>query len=71
MRVPGPLLLLALLGPVPGAAAAAEDECAIEPAVIPDFSLADVNPGSPTYGATLSRGDFLGRVIVIYWAVST
>ena len=52
-------------------ARAADDVCTIQPAVVPDFALADVNPNSATYGQTLHRDDFRGRVMVIYWAVST
>ncbi len=63
------LSLLAFLAPNPGRAE--DDECAIQPAVVPDFALVDVNTGSATYGQTLKRDDFLGRVMVIYWAVST
>lgn len=69
MRSLLPLLLLALGGSAP--TLAADDECAIAPTVAPDFALVDVNTGSATYGQTMRRDDFLGRVVVIYWAVST
>ncbi len=39
--------------------------------VIPDFALQDLNPNSPTYQDTRSRDEFLGSVVVIYWAVAT
>ena len=71
MRTIGLTLLFALACTTRGDARAADDECAIEPAVVPDFALVDVNTGSPTYGTTLRRDDFLGRVVVIYWAIST
>ena len=63
------LLLWSLLAAAP--ARAADDVCTIQPAVVPDFALVDVNPNSATYGQTLHRDDFRGRVMVIYWAVST
>ena len=60
------------LGPVSFARDGAElDECAIAPAMVPAYALVDLNPGSPSYGATRTRDEFLGQVVVIYWAVST
>ena len=47
------------------------DECAIEPSMVPAFSLVDLNPNSATYTQTRTRDEFLGQVVVIYWAVST
>jgi len=64
------LLFLSLLG-ASSSARAADDVCTIQPAVVPDFAMVDVNPGSATYNQTLHRDDFRGRVMVIYWAVST
>lgn len=64
--------LAALLGSAALAGDGADlDECAIAPAMVPAFSLVDLNPGSPTYGAARTRDEFLGQVVVIYWAVST
>lgn len=71
MRTLGLTLLLALACSTRTTARASDDECAIEPAVVPDFALVDLNPSSPSFGSTLRRDDFLGRVVVIYWAIST
>lgn len=73
LLTPGLLALLAGLV-TPGALAregADLDECAIEPAMVPAFSLVDLNPNSATYGLSRTRDEFLGQVVVIYWAVST
>lgn len=69
------LLLLGILSfALPGALAregADLDECSIEPTMVPAFSLMDLNPSSSTYGVARTRDEFLGQVVVIYWAVST
>lgn len=65
------LPLLFTLACAPDTGTQAEDACDIDPDVAPEFALADVNPGSATYGQTLTRSSFLGEVVVIYWAVST
>lgn len=63
--------LLLTLACAPDTARTTEDACDVDPDVAPDFALADVNPGSATYGQTVTRSSFLGEVVVIYWAVST
>ena len=47
------------------------EDCGIGSAAIPDYSLTDVNPNSPTYGTTISRSDHLGEVMVIYFSSAT
>ena len=47
------------------------DDCGIAAATIPDFTLSDVNPNSPTFGTELSRSDVLGTVAVIYFSSAT
>ena len=42
--------------------------CGLTPTVVPDFELEDVNPNSPSYGASYNRDGQLGQVMVIYWA---
>ena len=51
-------------GEVPG-------ECGIATPQAPDFALEDVNPGSATYGETVTLDTLLDRVLVIYWAQAT
>ncbi len=63
-----PALLSALLVSLPSLA---DEGCGLTPEVVPDFSLEDVNPNSPTLGQTLTRDDLLGEVLVIYWASAT
>lgn len=46
-------------------------ECGFQEGVVPDFTLDDVNPNSPTYGQERSRSDSLGRVLVVYFATAT
>ena len=47
------------------------EDCGISSAAIPDYSLTDMNPNSPTYGTTISRSDQLGEVMVIYFSSAT
>jgi len=49
----------------------AQDDCGQDVAQIPDFSLVDQNPNSPTYGQTYTRDALMGQVLVIYWALAT
>ena len=67
--------LLALLASVTALAApppAVEPEdCQLNPAVIPAFTLVDDNPNSSTYGQEVSSDDLLGSVLVMYWAQAT
>jgi len=34
---------------------------------IPDFTLIDQIPGSPTYNQSVSLTDYAGQVLLIYW----
>ncbi len=47
------------------------DDCGLSHEVIPDFTLVDVNPTSPSYNQLVSRDQLLGDVIVMYWAHAT
>ena len=47
------------------------EDCGIAPTVIPDFTLVDVNPNSTTFGEERSRDEFLGSVLVVYFAQAT
>ena len=47
------------------------EDCGLQEGVVPDFTLDDLNPNSPTYGQERSRSDSLGRVLVIYFATAT
>ncbi len=50
---------------------AAPSDCGLDDPTLPDFELVDENPASPTEGVAYASADFLGRVLVIYWAVAT
>jgi len=43
-------------------------DCGFIDEVVPDFTLADMNPNSDGYGEALGLSDVLGQVLVIYWA---
>jgi len=45
--------------------------CGLTETIIPDFTLSDLNTRSDSYSRTLSRDDFLGEVLLIYWAQAT
>ena len=66
-------LAIALLtaAPLLSSSAQAADDCGITEEVIPDFSLVDQNPNSPTFVQTWTRDALLGQVLVIYWAQAT
>ena len=66
------VLLLMFLG-LPALAGPCEpaDQCGLSPAVIPDFTLTDVNPNSVSLGTELSRDDLLGEYLILYFAQST
>ncbi len=49
----------------------APEDCGISSAAIPDYSLTDVNPSSPSFGTIISRADHLGEVMVIYFSAAT
>ena len=65
--------LLALMGISPTYAepCGTPDDCAIQPEMVPDFSLTDVNPNSDTHGTERSRDEFLGSVLVVYFSQAT
>ena len=60
--------LTALAAPPP---AVEPEDCQLNPAAIPAFTLIDDNPNSSTYGQEVSRDDLLGSVLVMYWAQAT
>jgi hypothetical protein len=70
------LPLLAVLSALPARAtppppAAALEDCQLSPAAIPAFTLVDGNPGSATYGQSISTSELIGPVLVMYWAQAT
>ena len=67
------LLLLIMIGFFPAKAENCQtpEDCGIAPQVIPDFTLSDVNPNSPTFGTERSRDEFLGSVVVMYFSQAT
>lgn len=46
-------------------------ECGLEDGEVPDFSLMDVSPASPTYGQEVDRPAFPGGALVLYFALPT
>ncbi|MEC7946985.1 MAG: redoxin family protein [Myxococcota bacterium] len=46
-------------------------ECGTVDGEVPDFTLVDVSPGSPTHGESVDRPAFPGRVLVLYFALPT
>lgn len=62
-------VFLGLLSMSPRPAQASD--CGLSPEIVPDFSLVDANPNSPTQGQTYTRDALLGQVLVIYWAQAT
>ncbi|MCB9743988.1 MAG: hypothetical protein H6741_28295 [Alphaproteobacteria bacterium] len=75
LRVAASLAALAGLGlaalPPFLPAPAAPTDCGDPDAPVPAFSLLDVNPGSASFGESGGPGDFLGQVVVIYFATAT
>lgn len=47
--------------------AADEEETGFVPYPAPDFTLADMNPASPTYEETRSLSDEAGKVIILFF----
>ena len=47
------------------------EECGLVEAVVPQYTLEDVCPGSPTYGQDVSRPEFPGDVLLLYFALPT
>ena len=64
-------LLLLFSGPVSAAPCEVPENCGVEPTEIPDFTLVDLNPASATYSQDRSQDEFLGSVLVIYFAQAT
>lgn len=62
------LSLTALAAPPP---AVEPEDCQLDPAAIPAFTLVDENPNSSSYGQKISTDDLLGPVLVMYWAQAT
>ena len=60
--------LTALAAPPP---AVEPEDCQLNPAAIPAFTLIDDNPNSSTYGQEVSSDELLGSVLVMYWAQAT
>ena len=67
------LLLMMMLwtGTVSAEPCSTPDDCGITPTVIPEFTLVDVNPNSPSFGTERSRDEFLGSVLVVYFSQAT
>jgi len=66
-------LLILAFWVAPGIAEECEgpSDCGIAELEVPDFSLIDENPASPTKGRVYLQDDFLNKVFVIYWASAT
>ena len=62
------ITLTAISAPPP---AVEPEDCQLNPAAIPAFTLVDENPNSATYSTEVSSTDFLGEVLVMYWAQAT
>ncbi len=65
------LLLLFFALPISAEPCSAPDACGLTPEVIPDFTLQDVNPNSPTFGSEVSRDSLLGEYLIIYFSQAT
>lgn len=66
-----PLFLALLAAPAWGGECEGPTNCGLDEVVVPDFSLVDQNTASPTLGQTFTQDEFLGSVLVIYWASAT
>lgn len=66
-----PWLFLLFAFPTGALACEKPDDCGIEATIIPDFTLEDVNPNSPTFGTERSRDEFLGSFLLVYFAQAT
>ena len=64
-------LLVSLTALAAPPAAVEPEDCQLNPAAIPSFTLTDDNPNSSTYGQEVSTDDLLGPVLVMYWAQAT
>ncbi len=65
------MMLLTLLVSFASAApppATLPEDCQLNPAAIPAFTLVDENPNSATYSQDVSSSELLGPVLVMYWA---
>ncbi len=45
--------------------------CGLDDPALPDFTLTDVNPASPTYEQEVSLSDHAGKVLLIFWMRAT
>jgi len=66
-----PLIFTLLATPAWGGECEGPTDCGLAEVTIPDFSLVDQNIASPTLGETFTQDEFLGSVLVIYWASAT
>ena len=72
-----PLLALAMwpagckADPPPPASPPNLEPCGLDDPSIPDFTLEDRNPASPTSGQQVSLSDHSGKVLLIFWMRST
>ena len=46
-------------------------DCGVYNETVPNFSLIDQNPNSPSYGESFTRDTFQSQVLVIYWALAS
>jgi hypothetical protein len=67
------IFLVAMLFGLPVSAepCSSPDACGLSPEVIPDFTLTDVNPNSPTFGTEVSRDSLIGEYLIIYFSQAT
>ncbi|MCB9792442.1 MAG: hypothetical protein H6741_06905 [Alphaproteobacteria bacterium] len=68
----GGLLTLGIAAlPRPAPLPEAPTDCGDPTAPVPTISLLDVNPSSPTFGQRMGPSEFLGKVVVIYFATAS
>ncbi len=65
------LAILMAMGSASAEPCSTPEDCGIAPAIIPDFTLVDVNPNSPGFETERSRDEFLGSVLVVYFSQAT
>jgi len=47
------------------------EPCGLDDASIPDFTLQDMNPASPTANEQVALSDYSGKVLLIFWMRAT
>jgi hypothetical protein len=47
------------------------EPCGLDDRSIPDFTLQDMNPASPTANEQVALSDFSGKVLLIFWMRAT